>query len=37
MVLIKISGCLHVGLIMIVDLLNDPDPKDMAECKQCSD
>jgi hypothetical protein len=23
--------------IMIADLLNDPDPKTMVECKQCSD
>jgi hypothetical protein len=22
---------------MIADLLNDPEPKTMAECKQCSD
>jgi hypothetical protein len=22
---------------MVADLLNDPDPKTMAECKQCSD
>jgi hypothetical protein len=22
---------------MVADLINDPDPKTMAECKQCSD